>query len=126
MGVPRNPVKWIWSQAVFQAPRLSMYSIDTSVCGRYSRIWANRWSLLVTLAALLAGSSRTLPSRLPKMLCPTQLITRKLRSWNMGAKTLFIRVSPVLPSQPMCRVFRSLANSSIAGGADPSEGVKLT
>ena len=29
--VPRKPVKWMWSQAVFQSPMSGMYSIVTSV-----------------------------------------------------------------------------------------------
>ena len=33
IGVPKKPRKWIWSQAVFQSPRLATFSIVTSVCG---------------------------------------------------------------------------------------------
>ena len=51
-------------------------------------------------ACLLAGSSSTWPSMLPKMLWPTQLSTWRFRRANIGASTLFISVSPVLPSQP--------------------------
>ena len=57
-------------------------------------------SLVSTLDDLLAGSSRISPSRLPKMLWPTQLMTFRLRSANIGASTVFISVSPVLPSLP--------------------------
>ena len=57
-------------------------------------------SLVSTFEALLVGSSRTRPSRLPKMLWPTQLMTLRLRWANIGASTVFIRVSPVLPSLP--------------------------
>ena len=57
-------------------------------------------SLVSTFDDLLAGSSRTRPSRLPKMLWPTQLMTFRLRCANIGASTVFIRVSPVLPSLP--------------------------
>ena len=31
--VPRNPWKWMWSQAVFQSPMSGMYSIVTSDVG---------------------------------------------------------------------------------------------
>ena len=37
------------------------------------------WSLVSTFDDLLTGSSRTMPSRLPKMLWPTQLMTSRLR-----------------------------------------------
>ena len=57
-------------------------------------------SLVSTFDDLLVGSSRTMPSRLPKMLWPTQLMTSRLRWANIGASTVFSRVSPVLPSLP--------------------------
>src|SRR5688500_837986 len=63
---------------------------------------------------------------LPKMLCPTQLITCRLRAANIGASALLSSVSPVLPSCPIWQVSRSIASSQIAAGALPSEGVKLT
>ena len=43
------------------------------------------------------------------MLWPTQLITSRLREANIGAKTLFNNVSPVLASRPAWQVLRSRA-----------------
>src|SRR5437868_9019119 len=83
-------------------------------------------SLVRTLDALLAGSSSTRPSRLPKMLWPTQLRMRQLRAANIGASTDFSRVSPVLPSLPPMGDRFSEANSWMAGNEAPSDGVKLT
>src|SRR4029079_10890735 len=83
------------------------------------------WSLVLILDSLFFGSSRTTPSRLPKMLWPTQLRILKLRYANMGASTVFMSVSPVLPSLPQVDVLRSLASSRAAGKDEPSDGVKL-
>ena len=83
------------------------------------------WSLVSTLDALLAGSSRTRPSRLPKMLWPTQLMTCRLRWANIGASTVFISVSPVLPSLPPWSDPVVSASSSSAGIEAPRLGVKL-
>src|SRR6266513_2402630 len=58
------------------------------------------WSLVWIFDALFSGSSSTRPSRLPKMLWPTQLRIFQLRRANMGARTVLSRVSPVLPSLP--------------------------
>src|SRR2546426_12014151 len=82
-------------------------------------------SLVLTLDALLAGSSRTMPSRLPKMLWPTQLRILKLRWANMGASTVFMSVSPVLPSLPLTVVLRSAARLSAAGEGAPKDGVEV-
>ena len=79
-----------------------------------------------TLLALLTGSSRTLPSRFPKILCPTQLITFRFRAANIGASTAFIRVSPVFPSRPTCTTFCCNAYSYNPGRSEPTEGVKFT
>ena len=43
----------------------------------------------------------------------------RLRSANMGAKTLLRSVSPVFPSQPAWHVLCCLASSSMPGGVEP-------
>src|SRR5260370_242609 len=58
------------------------------------------WSLVRIFEALFSGSSSTRPSRLPKMLWPTQLRIFQLRRANIGANTVLRRVSPVLPALP--------------------------
>src|SRR5262249_48641826 len=80
------------------------------------------WSLVWTLDDLLAGSSRIRPSRLPKMLWPTQLMTLRLRRANIGASTVFMRVSPVLPSLPAWRAPVESASSCRAGNEAPRLG----
>src|SRR5258708_22314012 len=84
------------------------------------------WSLVSILDALLTAPSRTRPSRLPKMLWPTQLRISRWRCLNIGASTVFIRVSPVLPSLPVVHVFLCSHSSRAAGNDEPSDGVKLT
>src|SRR4029078_1600974 len=84
------------------------------------------WSLVSILDDLLTGSSRTRPLRLPKMFWPTQLRISRWRCLNIGASTVFIRVSPVLPSLPVVHVLRSSHRSSAAGNEEPSEGEKVT
>src|SRR5262245_19518002 len=84
------------------------------------------WSFVSIFDDLLTGSSSTRPSRLPKMLWPTQLRISRWRCLNIGASTVFIRVSPVLPSLPVVHVLRCSHNSSAAGTDEPSDGVKLT
>ena len=83
------------------------------------------WSLVWIFEALLAGSSSTWPSRLPKMLWPTQLRIFRFRWANIGASTVLSSVSPVLPSLPPKAVLRSWASCSAAGNEAPSDGVKL-
>ena len=82
--------------------------------------------MLRTLAALFRGSSSTLPSMLPKMLWPTQLMTSRCRAANIGASTLLSSVSPVLPSQPAWAIFRSIATCCRHAGVAPVDGVKFT
>ena len=80
-----------------------------------------------TLDALLSGSLRTRPSRLPRMLWPTQLRMCRLRAANIGASTVFNKRLAGLavlaavrdPSEP------APAHRN-AGNELPSDGVKLT
>ena len=90
----------MWSQAVFQSPMSGRYSMVTTELGLVAEDLSQDRSLVSTFEDLLAGSSSIRPSRLPKMLWPTQLMTLRLREANMGASTVFIKVSPVLPSLP--------------------------
>ena len=60
------------------------------------------------------------------MLCPTQLMTSRLRAANIGASTLLSSVSPVLPSLPAWAIPRSSASRCRAAGVAPVEGVKFT
>src|SRR5438132_670425 len=88
------------------------------------------WSLVRILEALFSGRSRTWPSRLPKMLCPTQLRISQLRRANIGASTLLSRVSPVLPSLPanggncLARGVRFAAFGQVGEGHDGGAAVQ--
>ena len=125
IGVPRKPVKWMWSQAVFQSPRLSMYSIETSVCGLVAEDFAED--------VVLAGDFRLLVGRIVEHAAvhvaedvvadPTHHLQISPGE-HRGQNALEQRLAGLAVAAGVA-VPRSRANSSIAAGAAPSEGVKL-
>ena len=72
-------------------------------------------SLLTSFVWKLAGSSRTKPSRLPKILVENQPASPRLRVLIIGAKPDLTNVCPVLKSLPAIGIRVFSANSHIAG-----------
>ena len=72
-------------------------------------------SLLTSFVLKLSGSSSTSPSRLPRMLVENHPLTPSRRVLNIGAKTVFISVCPLLKSLPAMGTCFCAANSHMAG-----------
>ncbi len=63
-----------------------------------------------SLVLKLSGSSRTSPSRLPRMLVEYQPDSPSIRVRSIGARTVLMSVWPVLKSFPEMGRLRSTAN----------------
>ncbi len=78
------------------------------------------------LAELVDRILQHLAVPLPRMLWPTQLATCRFRRANIGARTAFINVSPVLPSRTHVADAGLIGELHQAGCIKPNDGVKLT
>jgi hypothetical protein len=88
--------------------------------------------LETSLVLKFSGSSRTSPSRLPRMLVEYQPRMPSIRDLNPGARMVFIRVWPVLKSLPVKGTLLRPASSTMQGrstdrlGAPLAKGTPLT
>src|SRR3954452_19835950 len=72
-----------------------------------------------------SGSSRTSPSRLPRMLVEYQPETPRRRALKAGARTVFMKVWPVLKSLPQMGAPFFFESSIIAGQSTVRFGAPL-
>src|SRR3712207_8805068 len=82
-------------------------------------------SLLTSLLLRLPASSRTSPSRFPRMLVEYQPSKPSIRAFNPGAMIDFIHVWPVLKSLPAMGTPLSSASLVRAGMSTASDGAPL-
>ena len=82
-------------------------------------------SFLKFLVLNRTGSSSTSPSRLPRMLVEYHPLRPSRRALNAGARTVFIRVCPVLKSLPQTGASFLRESSSITGRSTVRSGAPL-
>src|SRR3954469_23789280 len=78
-------------------------------------MYSSEPSLDSSLVLKDSGSSRTSPSRLPRMLVEYHPETPRRRALNAGARTVFMKVWPVLKSLPQMGAELVFDNSTSAG-----------
>src|ERR1044071_1165801 len=72
-----------------------------------------------------SGSSKTSPSRLPRMLVEYQPCSPNMRDFKPGARMVFINVWPVLKSLPQTGTLLVFASSMSAGMSTVRFGAPL-
>src|SRR3569833_1020578 len=88
-------------------------------------MYSSEPSLDSSLVLKDSGSSRTSPSRLPRMFVEYQPETPRRRALKAGARSVFMKVWPVLKSFPQMGAPFFLDNSIIAGQSTVRLGAPL-